>query len=220
MLLCLWFLRFPSVQGGQEGAYSVPVLVLRDLSELHIAAHEAALAEGQHQIQLVHIFFSVALGDLGLLIQALVGHHGLAVQGQKGFCNLGIPFKIGLLEKEEHAGIDPKDLGFHGRKTSVEREKVRFPASEFVFDGQEHIAGAVLVEKGIGTQLAAEIVEEESLADAGSSYDLIGACVSVAVLCKNGQGTVDDAVLFGFVQVKKSFIHIAPAIVIFNKASG
>jgi hypothetical protein len=106
----------------------------------------------------------------------------------------------------------------------VEGEKVRFMAPEFILEGQEHIAGAVFVQKGIGAQLAAEIVEEESFADAGSSYDLIGACVSVAVLCKNGQGTVDDAVLFGFIQVKKSFIHsalnIAPAIVIFNKASG
>ena len=191
---------------------------------MHIAPHEAVLAEGQHQIQLVHIFFSVALGDLGLLIQALVGHPGLAVEGQQGFCHLGIPFQIGALEKEQHAGIDPQDLCLHGGETPVEGEEVRLPASEFVFNGQEHITGAVLVEKGIGAQLAAEIVEEESLADAGSSYDFIGACVSEAVLRKNGQSTVDDAVLFGFVQVKKSFIHsalnIAPAIVHFNKAYG
>jgi endoglucanase Acf2 len=53
-------------------------------------------------------------------------------------------------------------------------------------------------------------VEEQSLADTGLRHDIVCAGMFVAVCGKYFQGSIDHAVLFFFLQVKKFLVHLFP----------
>ena len=114
---------------------------------------------------------------------------------------------VRFFKEEQHMGIKPDHTGFRVRQPFLQLKIIRFRTPEFLMEFQQDETGGIFIQKREQADLIDEIVEEQALADAGLTDDLVRAGVAVAVFCKYFERTVDHAVLFGFFQIKKFLIH-------------